>query len=819
MRLATQVPVPASVPSTLPTVLSASLESRASTRKRQAPDSRPQAHSTTLGKLVNDAVTRFHSSTCFTSFVHGLRTRSDFTDLCEVNHPAKRLLRHYSIHGAPVRFRSKPWSPNQIQTAASRGSHQSCNKFLDFLSEEMVDFIHKKFWTVLPYSVARTIPHLRLAPFGVVPQHNRRPRIICDFSFYDQNTDTIPLAPLEAMQFGRALERFLRQILLADPRWGPIYMLKVDLSDGFYRVGLAPRDAPKLAMVFPTRRHQPKLVAIPLVLPMGWKNSPPIFSAVTETIADVANSRLHAHRRHEPPHRLESTAATPPPLTALAAPHPTPGNLPEFIATALPPTRDPYLHPPRGRPSLHAIDIFVDDFLGVCQGSPSRRQFIRRVLLNAIDTILRPLDNADQYRKEPISIKKLQQGDASWATIKEILGWMVDTQKMTLTLTPRRSARLAELLDSVPAHQRRMSIKKWHRILGELRSMSIALPGSRGLFSLLQEAFRADAGPHRIRLSPILHQMLDDFKQIHHHLHLRPTRLAELIPIQPTVHGSHDAAKVGAGGVLLPMPHAVPRCSTLWPPPQGPTPHPVLWRLPFPLHIQQQLATADHKGPLTNSDLELAGSVLHHEVAAQCFDLRERTLRSKTDNLATLFWARKGSATTTKPPAYLLRLLSLHQRFHRYVPLHDYLPGPLNSMADAASRLWMLNDTQLLHHFNLHFPQSQSWRIYHPTDNFASAVITALSCKPSTTASWLVAPNSPSPAGTAGPSFVETSTSTLNSARLKIPSHSFKFLPTATAPGKLPPAADLSALERWKTPYALLHKRSAVWGPRTRGST
>jgi hypothetical protein len=134
----------------------------------------------------------------------------------------------------------------------------------------------------------------------------------------------------------------------------------------------------------------------------------------------------------------------------------------------------------------------------------------------------------------------------------------------------------------------------------------------------------------------------------------------------------------------------------------------VLWRLPFPPHIQAQLATADHKGPITNSsDLELAGSVIHHEVAAQCFNLRERTLCSKTDNLATLFWARKGSATTTKPPAYLLCMLSLHQQFHCYVPLHDYLPGPLNTMANDASRMWHLNDAELLHHFNSRYLQTQ----------------------------------------------------------------------------------------------------------------
>ena len=181
-------------------------------------DTRPQAHANMLGTLINDAVNCLTSAPDFSSYVWSLRPTSDFTDLQRVNHPARRLLQHYAVHGAPVHFSTPPWSPQQIRAAVARGSHASCDEFLDFLQEEMVDFVHKKFWTVLPSSAVAQLPHLRIAPFGVVPQHNRRPRIICDFSFYDQNADTLPLAPLEAMQFGRALERFLRQLLLADPR-------------------------------------------------------------------------------------------------------------------------------------------------------------------------------------------------------------------------------------------------------------------------------------------------------------------------------------------------------------------------------------------------------------------------------------------------------------------------------------------------------------------------------------------------------------------------------------------------------------------------
>jgi len=73
----------------------------------------------------------------------------------------------------------------------------------------------------------------------------------------------------------------------------------------------------------------------------------------------------------------------------------------------------------------------------------------------------------------------LRKGDCSWGTIKLILGWIIDTSTMNIHLPQHRQERLAEILTSILPTQKRIGIKKWHKILGEIRSMSIALPGSR----------------------------------------------------------------------------------------------------------------------------------------------------------------------------------------------------------------------------------------------------------------------------------------------------------------------------------------------------
>ena len=92
----------------------------------------------------------------------------------------------------------------------------------------------KQQWIVLPANLIQSMPGLRLSPLGLVPQRGRRDRMISDYSYFDVNQETLNLGPSEAMQFGRTLWRLLYRIHRANSRFGPVYLSKVDLSDGFY---------------------------------------------------------------------------------------------------------------------------------------------------------------------------------------------------------------------------------------------------------------------------------------------------------------------------------------------------------------------------------------------------------------------------------------------------------------------------------------------------------------------------------------------------------------------------------------------------------
>ena len=177
------------------------------------------------------------------------------------------------------------------------------------------------------------------------------------------------------------------------------------------------------------------------------------------------------------------------------------------------------------------VDVFVDDFIGLSQESSNSRR-VRKILLHAIDDVLRPLEPTDHpSRREPVSLKKLRQGDCSWGTIKLVLGWVIDTVAMTIQLPPHRIDRLAEILNSIPTTQRRTSVKKWHKVLGELRSMSLALPGSRNIFSTMQNALSKQKGA-RVALNKGVHHALDDFCWMLNNISSRLTWLAELIPFR-----------------------------------------------------------------------------------------------------------------------------------------------------------------------------------------------------------------------------------------------------------------------------------------------
>jgi hypothetical protein len=242
---------------------------------------------------------------------------------------------------------------------------------------------------------------------------------------------------------------------------------------------------------------------------------------------------------------------------------------------------------------------------------------------------------------------------------------------------------------------------------------------------------------------------------------------------------------------------------------------PLLWRFQWPPEIQRELITSDNPGgSISISDLELAGGILHLDVICQEYDVRERTLLSKTDNLAALFWQRKGSTTSQAVPPYLLRLLGIHQRLHHYVPRHDYISGESNPLADAASRLFHLSNDDFLTHFAHTYPQDTSFRLVAPTPSLLSAVTSALLKKPYNVELLRAATPAPTPTGEPGVSIQLHWASTPFSKPSKTKYQSYKSSSSEYVKEHTLATAIPSSLERLKITYGALAKRSPCWATR-----
>ena len=106
---------------------------------------------------------------------------------------------------------------------------------------------------LLPASVAMQLPHIMISPPASIEQRGRRNRNLLDLTYHGVNADAVDLAPMRAMQFGKALERLIREIFYSDPRFGLPFLYKDDCSDCFFRLPLNADGIPKLGSILPRR--------------------------------------------------------------------------------------------------------------------------------------------------------------------------------------------------------------------------------------------------------------------------------------------------------------------------------------------------------------------------------------------------------------------------------------------------------------------------------------------------------------------------------------------------------------------------------------
>ena len=382
---------------------------------------------------------------------------------------------------------------------------------------------------------------------------------------------------------------------------------------------------------------------------------------------------------------------------------------------------------------------------------------------------------------------------------------------MTITLPQHRQDRLLELLQST-IQRKSMDKIRLQKLLGELRSMALALPGSHGCFSFLQDAL--SGGDSKICVTPDMRQQLRDLLLLAQEITSRPTHLNEIVPKNPSYFGAMDASKIGMGGVWLPPTGKV--FNSIQPTSATALKDPILWRSKFPPKISDSLVSdSNPSGRVNNSDLELAGTIAHDDVLASTVPVSYLTLCSFCDNTPAVAWRTKGSTSNSRATAHLLQVSAFHRRRFRYQSEIHYIPGAVNTMADDCSRLFNLSDSELIHHFNSTYPQATSWQMRQLRPEMNLALTSALLEKRPPPESFLPVTVPLNAHGVFGVRSAHPLMSTHSSRRWPTLSSSYNFSESVGGMGESLPAASLTGLARWRTRFALSARNLPVWGPRT----
>ena len=184
-------------------------------------------------------------------------------------------------------------------------------------------------------------------------------------------------------------------------------------------------------------------MCIDLVLPMGWVDSPNFFCAFSETLTDVANALVDSE-----------------------FPVPSYGAISDIPSTGP--------GPPHTPESLAHIDCYMDDIISVVQGGTDRQHRVFDGTVRALKWLFPSLPGD---LKDSVSVKKLVAVEGDWTCVKEVLGWILDTEAGTVTLPERKLEELLPLVN-IPPTQRRMGRKDLERLVGKIRSMHLAVPGA-----------------------------------------------------------------------------------------------------------------------------------------------------------------------------------------------------------------------------------------------------------------------------------------------------------------------------------------------------
>ena len=640
-----------------------------------------------------------------------------------MQHPAAPLLLEYARVGCPVDV-GRDWTLEELEAAVARGPHVSAlvpdaieQIQLEARDKEAQGFAKIFLWEDLK----KTLPQkLKLSPLAMIPHKSRKYRAILDLSFAlmlagyalpSVNEATKRMAPEAAIdQIGKVLPRLIAALAGADLTKGDVMFSKLDIKDGFWRLMCEEGMEWNFAYVLPNHPGEPVEIVVPSALQMGWALSPHFFCAASETARDVAESYVAEPVGALPPHPLEDM--TMPPVA-----------LPEL----------PWDDTKSSVAFLHLLEVYVDDFIHLAQTTDvAALRHCSRAILHGIHSVFPPPAITGHNGEDPISLKKLQEGEGLWEVRKEILGWIMDGATRCIELAEKKQHAILRELKTVLRLKRGVPFKRVEKVVGKLHHAAIGIPAGKALFGPVNRLM--SVRPKRVLWDrcPDVAEALRDWKQLIREAAKQPTHVNELVAGEADYIAAVDASGEGAGGVWLPGARELA---------------PIVWRVRWPQEVRDRLVTADNRnGDITNSDLEMAAEVLGWLVLEAVVSLLWTHVGMWSDNSATVSWQTRWASRRSRVANRLLRVLAIRMRANRASPLVTrHLAGERNRLGDIPSRSYgykaewhFEEDDAFLANFNTLFPlpAQNCWTGFRLDSGVVSRVMRELLTQGSSMAEW-----------------------------------------------------------------------------------
>jgi len=136
------------------------------------------------------------------------------------------------------------------------------------------------------------------------------------------------------------------------------------------------------------------------------------------------------------------------------------------------------------------MEVYVDDFIQLAQTTdPTKLLHLSRAVLHAIHLVFPPLGITGHDGEDPVSLKKLKQGEGLWEAWKEILGWVFDGARWCIELPEDKVNKITAEIKHI-TWSKSVSSKQLEKPQGKLRHACIGLPAGKGLMGPIDAALR-----------------------------------------------------------------------------------------------------------------------------------------------------------------------------------------------------------------------------------------------------------------------------------------------------------------------------------------